>query len=107
MATYKAGKKSWESGEGWGKTLLMIGLSIIACVNLGQMAEQGRAMMAADQARAAASAGKAVAEGTASNGANPFDLDGNGRLTRPELMKMMKENKVPGIDLNDPRYTRS
>ena len=107
--TYKAGKKSWESGTGWAKTFLMIGLSILACVNLGQMAAQGKAMMAADQAKAAASAGKAGAKNAAENaaggkGSNPFDLDGNGRLQRMEMMKMIKDNKVPGIDMSDPRY---
>jgi len=112
VATYKQGKKSWESGEGWGKTFLMIGMSILAIVNLGQMAAQGNAMMAADAAKNASNAaGEAAAEGGKSaaggGGKNPFDLDGNGRLTRSELMKMMKENKIPGMDLNDPRYTRS
>ena len=50
VATYKQGKKSWETGEGWGKTFLLIGASIFAIVNLGQMAAQGNAMMAANQA---------------------------------------------------------
>ena len=56
IATYKQGKKSWETGEGWAKTFLLIGGSIFAIVNLGQMAAQGNAMMAADQAKNAASA---------------------------------------------------
>ena len=64
VATYKQGKKSWESGEGWGKTFLMIGMSILAIVNLGQMAAQGNAMMAADAAKnASKAAGEAAAEG--------------------------------------------
>lgn len=109
VATYKQGKKSWESGEGWGKTFLMLGMSIMAIVNLGQMAAAGNAQMAADAAKnAAGEAGKSAAEGatenTISKGKNPFDLNGDGELESKELMKMMKENKVPGIDLSSKRY---
>ena len=50
IATYKQGKKSWQTGEGWGKTFLLLGASILAAINLGQMASQGSEMMAADKA---------------------------------------------------------
>lgn len=87
VATYKQGKKSWETGEGWGKTFMLIGASIFAIVNLGQMAAQGNAMMAADQAKNAASAAKSGAEEAAKNsagettksGINP-DLDDAGDI---------------------------
>ena len=113
VATYKQGKKSWETGEGWAKTFLLIGGSIFAIVNLGQMAAQGNAMMAADQAKNAASAAgegaKEVAGNTSSktpgtSGKNPFDLNGDGLMSENELMKMAKQNKIPGMDLTDPKY---
>ena len=82
VATYKQGKKSWETGEGWGKTFMLIGASIFAIVNLGQMAAQGNAMMAADQAKNAASAaGKGAAE--AAKGA----ASGNVGISNGEVIK--------------------
>jgi hypothetical protein len=41
-ATYKQGKKSWESGEGWGKFFLLLIGSIFAVITIAGMAVQGR-----------------------------------------------------------------
>ena len=79
IATYKQGKKSWETGEGWAKTFLLIGGSIFAIVNLGQMAAQGNAMMAADQAKNAAKAaseGAKEAVGSAGSGGDVSIING-------------------------------
>ena len=84
IATYKQGKKSWQTGEGWGKTFLFLGASILAAINLGQMASNGSEMMAAaDQAKNTASAAGEGAKATVGNGisgANPYDLEYNGKL---------------------------
>jgi hypothetical protein len=125
IATYKQGKKSWESGEGWGKTFMMIGLSILALINLGNMASAGSDMMAADGADSemgltehgkqhgnelldndssnAASGNNNVNADVGDNG--PFDLNGDGKITQSELTDAIKNNKIPGIDVNDPKYS--
>ena len=105
VATYKQGKKSWETGEGWAKTFLLIGGSILAVINLGQMAAQGSEMMAADQAKNAVTPaeGTGTAEMTAKK-PSIFDVDGNGRVTRNEIIDAAKAGKIPGIDMNNPDY---
>ena len=102
IATYKQGKKSWESGEEWGKFFLLLATSILAIFAIGQMAAKGQALM--DAANASAGAGSVSASANAAVSDNPFDLNGDGKMTSSEIMKMAKENKIPGIDLNDPKY---
>ena len=53
-ATYKQGKKSWESGEGWGKFFLLLIGSIFAVITIAGMAVQGRQMLNARSEKAAA-----------------------------------------------------
>ncbi len=65
------------------------------------MAAQGSEMIAADSTEnAVGAAGESVSQGSA----NPFDLNGDGQMSPKEIMKMAKENKLPGIDLSDPKY---
>jgi hypothetical protein len=112
VATYKQGKKSWETGEGWGKTFIMLGLSILAIVNLGQMASQGLEMMGADQAENAASAASAASEGAkdaVGNVGSNIDLvsqsngmlDSSGNINSVRIAELAKENKIPGFNFND------
>ena len=116
VATYKQGKKSWESGEGWGKTFLMIGMSILAIVNLGQMAAQGNAMMAADQAKNAAST---AAQGTKEFGEkgagvragkamdlDKYDLENNG-IVRGDTITGPDGTKWKIADLGDSGYAKA
>lgn len=86
---------------------MMIGLSILAIVNLGQMAAAGNAQMAADAAKnAAGEAGQSAVEETAKGAKeaakNVVNNGGNSSLNFDKFSELAKQNKLPGINLNDP-----
>ena len=80
---------------------MMIGMSILAIVNLGQMAAQGNAMMAADQAKNAAEAASSGAQEAAKGaaGAEGYSVGVGDSFKTPDGVELKITNMGNALEM--------